>query len=218
MPRDGFDDRGMNRGAWVTPEIDARIVALRGEGVFLSVVCATLAAEFRVKITKGMLLRRTRTLRLTAHDRRSHTGAADPPAPGWYSTDSDDDFTKDWSSGVPSRVIAEKWGVSLDKVQRRRHRMNLPTRPGGPGAAAALPRPPMPKAEPVAAQPITYQPPMRPKSPSGRHGSSFMFRNLASPPKATVVWAPGECHWPLRCEEPAVGKFCARHGVHFRTK
>lgn len=181
---------------WATPAIDARIVALREAKISLNGMAPILFAEFDIVVNKDKLLRRTRTLGLPVMaeviDRREMT-ALPPVAPGaWTSPECDALFRVDWDAGISHRGLAARFGVSKDIVARRARLLGFTPRPGGPKH---------PKAEP----------PLRPRSASGRHGSSIMFRGLATLPTGAVEHVAGRCSWPLSCSEPAETRFCAYH-------
>lgn len=181
---------------WATPAIDARIVALREAKVSLKGMAPILLAEFDVVVNKDKLLRRTRTLGLPVMaeviDRREMTALPPVAAGAWTSPECDALFRADWDAGISHRGLAARFGVSKDIVARRARLLGFTPRPGGPKH---------PKAEP----------PLRPRSASGRHGSSIMFCGRRDAAHGAVEHVAGRCSWPLACGAECSGRFCTEH-------
>jgi len=82
----------MAASTWTSPEIDARIVALKQTGLSHAQIAREIVAEFRVFVNKNMVLRRSRTIlgidrgekaaneRLEAK-RKAEKAALEPKAP-----------------------------------------------------------------------------------------------------------------------------------------
>jgi hypothetical protein len=195
----------MSACPWATPAIDARIVALREAKVSLSGMVRVLFEEFGVTLTVDKLSGRTRVLGLpvltSVVARREMHAHAEPVAPGaWTSPECDTKFRAAWDEGTSHRQLAAQFKVIKSTLVRRARLLGFPEREG----------------RPVRRTP--QEPPLRPRSVSGRHGSSIMFRGLATLPTGAVEHVAGVCRWPLSCGSPCDGRFCSEHAALLKQR
>lgn len=193
---------------WTTDAIDARIRELRSQNVSHTGIIPFLKAEFGIKTTKGMLVRRARTLRGVPGGHRGVPPPLTPwvgPLPAWGSEQANDLLRSDAAAKCHVETIARRWGVCSTTIWRQRRRLGLPI---------ADPGPRLPAAVSCAARKHTpsEQQTRGTKDQSGRGGSVFWFRTYAPAVGGDVlVRTPGMCSWPLHCETPSAERYCAEH-------
>jgi hypothetical protein len=119
---------------WQTPTINDRITALHAAGVSYRQMPERIWSEFRVRITKGMALRRARTLGITSSEtttpRRPAIETTEPgDIPAWRTPEADALLRVHWHDGRSQASIARLFGVSEDAIDRRRKALDLQPRP-----------------------------------------------------------------------------------------
>lgn len=179
---------------WATPDIDARIVALREVKVSLLGMSRALLAEFGVTVSRDQLLRRTRTLGLpvlaTVFARREMSALPLPAAGAWGTPECEATFRAAWIAGASHMDMAKRFHVSKVTIWRHGARLGL-----------------VPTDNRTKAQ-GGYTPV---RGVSGRQGSALMFRGLTTLPTGAVEHVAGRCRWPLTCESECSGRYCDEH-------
>jgi len=129
-------------------------------------------------------------------------------APAWKTPDADGLFALMWDKGVRTTEMQEFFGITQE--QRRSARVRLQLTPRDPKTSVrrrVKTREAVVKPKPVVDRPVTST------RAIGRSGvqtiGSIDWHAVNLCPKP--VWRAGQCRWPLHCEEPAAGRFCAEH-------
>jgi hypothetical protein len=220
--------------SWATAEIDALISEARREipPVPLTGIETMIRERFRIPITKGMVTRRCRTLKLPQAAQSIIPQRPPVPLspwegriPEWMSRASDELLAIDNGLGCLRRMMADRHGVSLNRLEKRVKKLKLvsgvpcvpPPRPiegtrvPGPAPLALRTQsPPKPIGAPKN-KPDDIAPLIEAKTAAHRmvvfSAIKWSVGTLPKPPQRV----PGHCCWPLSCDAPANGHWCADH-------
>jgi len=195
-----------NNAGWATEQNIARMTALynaghgaKGIGERMGLSKGTIAG-----MLNRLNLRRDDPLINAPHATEFWTGAA----PAWNTPDADGLFALMWDKGVRTNEMQEFFGITQEQRRSARGRLQLaPRDPKTSVRRRVETREAAVKPKPLVDRPIAST------RAIGRSGvqtiGSIDWHAVNLCPKP--VWRAGQCRWPLRCEEPATGRFCTEH-------
>lgn len=206
---------------WATPEMNADIVRMRGEGVSYGVITKALNNSYGLRLTKDQTMGRGKRLNLTdAAAAVVRRGVPPDPTPvdilpDWPTDAALELLLKDRARGCTARQMAERWGVKINAVDYRtlQHGVSVSGRAiQQKRARDRQPSPPLTRGPVQAPRPELYVERHLGRAdgrrPAVLHGIGYWNEVKACP---GPVFAPGQCHWALRCDASAVGNWCSEH-------
>lgn len=239
MPRDVVNFQSLARNiwdlvsmqsTWVNETVDRRIKQLREALVSYGKIARILRDERGIEVTKNQIIRRGRTLQVATVGSPLYgqpevvplTPCAEVPA--WLSPEADALFAADWRRGCRVMDLCRRFQTSDDSITRRRAKLDLLPRSGGPirptePVATLPPLPSTQEEEPVTALPIALgsftpfsvprrgDPPPRPTVPPIRPAYVPASRRCQYP-----LWGHHERPTHAYCDQPvAVRSYCLDH-------
>jgi hypothetical protein len=213
---------------WTNETVDRRIKQLREALVSYGKIARILRDERGIEVTKNQVIRRGRTLNVATVGSPLYgqpevvplTPCAEVPA--WLSPEADALFAADWQRGCRVMDLCRRFQTSDDSITRRRAKLDLSPRSGGPirptEPVATLP-PLSSQEEQVTALPIALgsftpfsvpqrgDPPPRPTVPPIKMAYIPASRRCQFP-----SWANHERPTHVYCDKPvAVRSYCLDH-------
>lgn len=129
----------------------------------------------------------------------------------WGSGEADTELRMRWDRGDRKTEILAFFGVGMGAFQARRAFLQLAHRI----PPAVVERRQATKAIPIEERPKKPEPQQTNRLLGRANGKPAVFSssgiNWSVVRAAKVEYMPGLCPWPLNCEEPAVGRWCAEH-------
>lgn len=191
---------------WKSAECDALIKRARDAGVTNGAIEAFFGVgreRLRAKIVKLDLPTRRPTLNAEGIN-------------GWGTSDGDAELRRRRGGSEHADTLAAWFGVSQRTFRMRCKALDLPRRTGNEVKRRSKARVEAPGPSSILLPPKPDHTTRGTRDAGGRGGSVFQFRTFTR--AAPVAPAKrGGCQWPLTCDAPADGKWCAEHSRILRA-